>query len=186
MDTKFIIAQVFGYIGLVLTIAAYQCKKHKGVMLLKTSSELFFAVQYFLLGTYTGMAMNFVSSARNLTFSYLVEKGKPLPALLINTGRIILCGILFSGVFSMFYSLCGGTLAVVMMIAASKCGVFSSVGVGISGAVAHNIGQILAASLVVGPAVFALLPPLMAVGVLTGTLTGLLVAILKKRRIGGM
>ena len=76
MDTKFIIAQVFGYIGLVLTIAAYQCKKHKGVMLLKTSSELFFAVQYFLLGTYTGMAMNFVSSARNLTFSYLVEKGK--------------------------------------------------------------------------------------------------------------
>lgn len=122
----------------------------------------------------------------NIVAMYIVEKGKPLPALLINTGRIILCGILFSGVFSMFYSLCGGTLAVVMMIAASKCVVFSSIGVGISGAVAHNIGQILAASLVAGPAVFALLPPLMTVGVLTGTLTGLLVAILKKRRIGGM
>lgn len=73
---KFIIAQIFGFAGLACSVAAYQCKKHKSVMLLKTSNEMFFAFQYFFLGTYTGMAMNIISSVRNLTFSYLVKKEK--------------------------------------------------------------------------------------------------------------
>lgn len=72
----YLLSQIFGFAGLACSVAAYQCKKHRGVMLLKTSNELLFAVQYFLLGTYTGMAMNIVSSIRNLTFSYLVKKEK--------------------------------------------------------------------------------------------------------------
>lgn len=73
---KYILAQVLGYIGLACSVAAFQCKKHSRVMVLKTSNEIFFAMQYFLLGTYTGMAMNLVSSARNLTFAHLIKKGK--------------------------------------------------------------------------------------------------------------
>lgn len=44
---KFIIAQVFGFAGLACSVSAYQCKKHKSVMLLKTSNEMLFAFQYF-------------------------------------------------------------------------------------------------------------------------------------------
>lgn len=73
---KFIIAQIFGFAGLACSVSAYQCKKHKSVMILKTSNEMLFAFQYFFLGTYTGMAMNIISSVRNLTFSYLVKKEK--------------------------------------------------------------------------------------------------------------
>ena len=83
---KFIIAQIFGFAGLACSVAAYQCKKHKSVMLLKTSNEMLFAFQYFFLGTYTGMAMNIISSVRNLTFSYLVKKKKeysPLPDFIL-------------------------------------------------------------------------------------------------------
>lgn len=76
MDTRDIIAQVIGFIGLAFSVAAYQSKKHNNVMVLKTANELFFAAQYFMLGSYTGMAMNAFSSARNLIFSHLVKKGK--------------------------------------------------------------------------------------------------------------
>lgn len=120
----------------------------------------------------------------NIVAMYLVERKKLLPAFFINTARILLCGILFGNAYSIFYSLCGGTLAVGVMIPVSMCGAFSPIGVGMSGAVAHNIGQILAAWLVVGPAVFALLPPLMIAGVLTGALTGFLVAMLIRHKIG--
>ena len=73
---KFIIAQIFGFAGFACSVSAYQCKKHKSVMILKTLNEMLFAFQYFFLGTYTGMAMNIISSVRNLTFSYLVKKEK--------------------------------------------------------------------------------------------------------------
>ena len=37
---KFIIAQIFGFAGLACSVAAYQCKKHKSVMILKTLNEM--------------------------------------------------------------------------------------------------------------------------------------------------
>lgn len=92
---KFIIAQIFGFACLACSVAAYQCKKHRSVMLLKTSNELLFAFQYFFLGTYTGMAMNIISSIRNLTFSYLVKKEKnTLPFQIIFCIAFIVSGIL--------------------------------------------------------------------------------------------
>lgn len=90
-----IIAQVLGYIGLLCTVVAFQCKKHNMVMVLKTSNEVFFAMQYFLLGTYTGMAMNLVSSVRNLVFAQLVKKGKStLPFQIIFCFFFVVAGII--------------------------------------------------------------------------------------------
>lgn len=92
---SFIIAQIFGFVGLACSVAAYQCKNHRNVMLLKTLNELLFAVQYFFLGTYTGMAMNIISSARNLTFSYIVKKEKStLPFQIIFCAAFIISGVL--------------------------------------------------------------------------------------------
>lgn len=91
---KYILAQVLGYIGLACSVAAYQCKKHNRVMVLKTTNEVFFAAQYFLLGTYTGMAMNLVSSARNLIFAHLIKKGKStLPFQIIFCIFFVVAGI---------------------------------------------------------------------------------------------
>lgn len=92
---NFIIAQIFGFAGLACSVAAYQCKKHRNVMLFKTSNELLFAFQYFFLETYTGMAMNVISAARNLTFSYLVKKEKnTLPFQIIFCIAFIVSGIM--------------------------------------------------------------------------------------------
>ncbi|MBQ9545127.1 MAG: YgjV family protein [Clostridia bacterium] len=72
-----LIAQAIGFIGVALNIVAFQCKKHKNVMIFKSSNELAFAAQYIMLGAYTGAALNGVSIVRNLLFARLVEKKKP-------------------------------------------------------------------------------------------------------------
>lgn len=101
---KFVIAQIFGFMGLACSVTAYQCKKHRNIMLLKTLNELLFAVQYFFLGTYTGMAMNFVSATRNLTFSHLVQKEKKtLPFQVVFCIAFAVAGILtWKNYFSLF------------------------------------------------------------------------------------
>ncbi|MBR2019600.1 MAG: YgjV family protein [Clostridia bacterium] len=71
-----ILIQVIGYIGVLFVVIAFQCKTHKRVIVLKTTNELIFALQYFLLGAYTGVAMNLVGSLRNFIFVAQVEKGK--------------------------------------------------------------------------------------------------------------
>ncbi len=76
MDFFELFVQLLGYAGLFFAVLAFQCKKHKRVMLFRTLNELFFAVQYFCMGTYTGVVMNVVGSARNISFSLCVEKGK--------------------------------------------------------------------------------------------------------------
>lgn len=71
-----ILAQVVGYIGLIFGVIAFQCKKHKNVMIAKTTNELIFAVQYAMLGAYTGTAMNIIGSLRNIIFAVQVQKGR--------------------------------------------------------------------------------------------------------------
>lgn len=55
-------------------------------------NEFLFGIQYFFLGAYTGMAMNFVGCVRNVIFSNRVAKGK-------KTGPFI---ALFSVLFTIF------------------------------------------------------------------------------------
>lgn len=76
MDTYQIIAQIVGYIGLAFSFVAFQCKSHRNLMICRTGNEVLFAVQYFMFASYTGMAMNLVSSVRNLVFARLVKNNK--------------------------------------------------------------------------------------------------------------
>lgn len=71
-----IIFNAVGILGIISVLIAYQCKKHRNVMIFRTANEMLFAVQYFMLGAYTGMAMNLIGSTRNMTFAYLVERKK--------------------------------------------------------------------------------------------------------------
>ena len=88
-----------------------------------------------------------------------------------------LLGAIFGNLAGLAFSLIGGLLALAVMCVAMKCKGLSLYGVSVLGAAAHNIGQILVATVVMGSFyVVAYLPWLLIASVLTGLLTGSLTA----------
>ncbi len=71
-----LLIRFFGIIGLVLAVIPFQFKKHRNIVLCKMVSEVSFAVQYFLLGAYTGAWLDLISGARNFLFYKLVQKNR--------------------------------------------------------------------------------------------------------------
>ena len=88
--------------------------------------------------------------------------------------RILLAAILFGNVMTLSYSLAGAGLSLALMILLKKTDVFSAVGVSIAGGVAHNLGQIIVAILVMETIQIGYY---MIVLALTGTFAGILVGI---------
>lgn len=103
-------------------------------------------------------------------------------ALAINIVRILLTGLLFTGVTGMMYSLSGALLSFLVMYVLKRTGVFSIIGVSLAGGAAHNTGQLLIAILLVSnPRLLYYLPVLVITGILTGVLTGFISHILIRR-----
>lgn len=71
-----IFIQFIGVLGMAFGLISYQMNQHKKIMLFKTLSESTFALQFLLLGSYTGLAMNAIGIIRNLTFARVVNKNK--------------------------------------------------------------------------------------------------------------
>lgn len=93
-------------------------------------------------------------------------------AFMILVARCTL-GSLFGGLTGLLFSLLGGLLAMSVMAVARHFKLFSIYGVSILGAAAHNVGQILAAMVLMQSVyVAAYLPYLLAVAVFTGLFTG--------------
>jgi heptaprenyl diphosphate synthase len=110
----------------------------------------------------------------NIVSVYILYKNGFLPSLTVNVSRIILCSLLFGNVMSLFYSLCGGVLSLLIMFAFKRFKIFSIIGVSVAGGTAHNVGQLCAASLIIGAkALTYYLPFLMLSGVITGFLIGM-------------
>lgn len=87
--------------------------------------------------------------------------------------KVLLSGLLFSGVSGMLYSLAGGLLSLFVMLPLSRLKDMGMVGVSVGGAVGHNIGQSAVACLLIGyRAVLGYLPVLMISAIITGILTG--------------
>ena len=94
-------------------------------------------------------------------------------ALGILTARCLLGALVGGNLSALAYSLTGGLLALAVMWLLLHVPVLSLFGVCIAGAAAHNTGQILAASVVLGsPAVVLYLPPLLLASIVTGAVTG--------------
>ena len=118
----------------------------------------------------------------NIVALVLLYKNGFLPALAVSVSRVLLIGILFGNVMSVFYSLAGGVLSLIVMYLVKKIPFFSIVGVSVAGAAAHNIGQLAAALVVIGmKAVMFYLPFLLIAAVITGFLIGLGAGYLIKR-----
>lgn len=109
-------------------------------------------------------------------FTIIIFGGKE--ALLVVFLRTLLASF-FGGGFSAFaYSLAGGILSTLVMAFLYRYsrGIFSIVAISVVGAVFHNIGQILIASLVVRNVnLFFYLPVLLIAGVITGIFIGVAV-----------
>lgn len=94
-------------------------------------------------------------------------------ALLILIPRCVLGAIFGGGITGLAFSLCGGLLALGCMVLGMKIRRLSIFGISILGAAAHNIGQILAAMVLMKSVyVGAYLPYLLLLGIFTGVLTG--------------
>ena len=103
-------------------------------------------------------------------------------ALSINCARIALAGLLFSGVFGMLYSFAGGILSLIVMQILRRSGLFSMVGVSMAGGVAHNLGQLIAACLVVSTSsLMSYFSILLFTGLIGGILIGILAYTVEQR-----
>lgn len=129
-----------------------------------------------------GIRLGLANIVTMLALFYIGTSG----AIIILVTRCLIAA-LFSGVMSLMFSLSGGLLALFTMLLAMQWmnRAFSIFGISIAGAAAHNTGQILAASLLLGEnLIFTYLPFLLltgiATGILTATASGLLFTKLEK------
>lgn len=93
----------FGIVGLILCVIPFQFKKHKQIVLCKMISEISFAVQYILMGAYTGALVDMVSGLRNFLFYKFVEKKRSTtPLIVLFSAIVIILGIIsWNGVMSL-------------------------------------------------------------------------------------
>lgn len=97
----------------------------------------------------------------------------PKAAFAILIPRCIFGAVFGGGITGLMFSLTGGILAMLTMILAKRIPVFSIYGVSILGAAAHNIGQILAAMVLMNSRyIGAYLSYLLIVALFTGVATG--------------
>lgn len=103
-------------------------------------------------------------------------------SFIVNISRVVLSGFLFGSMSSILYSLSGAILSLLIMTLLKKTDRFSISGVSMAGGVAHNIGQLTIAALVLETsAVWYYLPVLIISGSLTGLLIGFLTGEIRKR-----
>ena len=102
----------------------------------------------------------------------------PKYGFVINLARIALSALLFGNAFSILYALCGGMIALLVMMLTKKAKVFSIIGVSMSGGVFHNLGQLFVAAFVMQTGKIMLyFPVLLIAGMVTGILNGFIAAL---------
>ena len=108
-------------------------------------------------------------------------------AFALMIGKVLLSGFLFSGVNAMLYAFAGGLLSMIVMSVLYKTKAFSLTPVAMAGAVAHNVGQVAMAMLILqtGKLVYYM-AVLMFVGLGTGFVTGTVASVLIRRLPGSL
>ena len=107
----------------------------------------------------------------------------PAPgAAVVALCRIVLAGFTFGSMSAMLYALCGGAVSCLVMWLCKKVPAFSPVGVSVAGGVAHNIGQLTCAVLVMQTVGLSwYLPVLLLSGTVAGAVIGILGGLVVRR-----
>lgn len=120
----------------------------------------------------------------NLVIVIALYKMKLSDAFLLSVVRVVLSGFIFGNYFSILYSLSGGVLSLAVMALLKRAGGFSVIGISIAGGIAHNIGQLTVAMLVVETfRVAYYLPVLLLAGMLAGSVIGIAANEMLKRLV---
>ena len=118
----------------------------------------------------------------NIVVLIALYTGGARAGITVSVIRIILVGFTFGNPYSAIYGLSGGILSFVIMFFLKKTDLFGIAGVSMAGGVAHNIGQLFCAMVLLKlPAVFSYLSYLMFIGIITGALIGIIVEEILKR-----
>jgi len=103
-------------------------------------------------------------------------------AFIINCVRIFTAGLLFTGVFGIIYSFAGGVLSILVMYFLYKTKLFSIVGISMAGGVAHNLGQLITACVILSNMrLMSYFAVLLFSGMASGILIGIAAGLLEKK-----
>lgn len=95
-------------------------------------------------------------------------------AAAVSLVRVALSALLFGSAASLIYSLSGAVFSFLLMVVSRRIFKLHTVGVSVLGGVAHNLGQITAAAIVMGTAsIVYYLPVLIFSGTIAGITVGL-------------
>ncbi len=105
-------------------------------------------------------------------------------AVIVSFVRILAVGFMFGNLFSISYSIAGSLLAILIMTLLIRIGRFGFIGISVSGAAMHGIGQLIIAKAVLPALPFAGYASLLIIsGVVTGSVTGF-ISFMICRRLG--
>ena len=118
----------------------------------------------------------------NTVSMFLISKKDYFGGISVNFVRIILSALLFGNFYSFIFSLTGGILSTVSVIILIRLKCFSFAGISTAAAVLHNIGQIVAALILLNTSgILNLLAIMIITGAITGFLSGLLLNLFYKK-----
>ena len=104
-------------------------------------------------------------------------------AAAVTTVKVLLSALLFGSMSGLMYSAAGAIMSLAVMAVLYRLPGLSAVGVSAAGGAAHIMAQFAIAAIITStPALLRLMPPLLAVGTVTGALLGL-AALLTLRRL---
>lgn len=111
----------------------------------------------------------------NIAIIYTLYKIGAKEAIVVSILRLVLSSILFGSVLTFLYSLVGAVLSLSLMIILKKYTNLALITISISGAILHNIGQIIVAVIVMATKeIVFYLPILIITGILSGIGVGIL------------
>ncbi|MBQ9132048.1 MAG: Gx transporter family protein [Clostridia bacterium] len=103
-------------------------------------------------------------------------------AAFVSFTRILISSMLFGNAMTLAYSIAGALLSLLLMWGLKKSDTLSTVGVSVAGGVAHNLGQILVAMVLLDTPQIAFYMIVLAVtGTVSGIFIGLCGALMLKR-----
>lgn len=118
----------------------------------------------------------------NIAIIFTLYKFGIKEAVAVSAVRVFLMATLFGSPVSFFYSVSGATLSLTVMFILKKLTPLSEIAVSVSGGIMHNVGQIIAASIMLGTnVVLYYLPFLLLSGVIAGIAVGVASGLLLKK-----
>ena len=118
----------------------------------------------------------------NIIIVFILYRCGLKEAVAVSFVRMLAVSFMFGNLMALVYSLAGAVLSMLVMAILKRMNFLSVIGVSVAGGVFHNVGQILAAMIVLGTAELGYYLVVLAVtGTVSGIFVGLCGAIIVKR-----